>query len=74
MRHAAKNLQETLEQIGKSRPEANAGLLKAASWLYARLQHADIDDILTREEPSLETLLNEFNTLGHAIHEAYFVV
>ncbi|WP_310584737.1 alpha-E domain-containing protein, partial [Deinococcus sp.] len=74
VRHVAKNLQETLEQIGKSRPEANAGLLKAASWLYARLQHADIDDILTREEPGLETLLNEFNTLGHAIHEAYFVV
>ena len=74
VRHAAKNLLEALEQIGKSRPEANPALLREASWLYARLQHADVDDILTRDESGLELLLNEFNTLGRAIHEAYFVV
>ncbi|MGY2896090.1 alpha-E domain-containing protein [Deinococcus sp. UYEF24] len=74
VRHAAKNLLEALEQIGKSRPEANPVLLREASWLYARLQHAGVDDILTRDESGLELLLNEFNTLGRAIHEAYFVV
>jgi len=74
VRHAAKDLVETLEQIGKSRPEANPALLREASWLYARMQHVGVDDILTREELGLETLLSEFNALGHAIHEAYFVV
>ena len=38
------------------------------------LQHAGVDDLLTRDESGLELLLNEFNTLGRAIHEAYFVV
>jgi uncharacterized alpha-E superfamily protein len=74
VRHCAKNLHETLEQLGRARPDANCDLLREASWLYARLQYADIDDILTREQPGLETLLSEFNTLGRAIHEAYFVV
>ncbi len=74
VRHCAKNLTETLEQLGRARPDANCDLLREASWLYARLQYADIDDILTREQPGLETLLSEFNTLGRAIHEAYFVV
>ncbi len=74
VRYAAKNLQETLEQIGRGRPDAHPDLLREASWLYARLQHVTIDDILTHETPGLETLLGEFNALGNAIHEAYFVV
>jgi uncharacterized alpha-E superfamily protein len=74
VRYCARNLQETLTHIGRAQPDANCDLLREAAWLYARLEYAGIDDILTREEPGLEKLLGEFNALGHAIHEAYFVV
>ncbi len=74
VRHAAKNLHETLEQIGRARPDMNCELLNEASWLYARLNHAGIDDILQDEAPGLDELLSDFNALGQAIGQAYFVV
>ncbi|ULH15341.1 alpha-E domain-containing protein [Deinococcus sp. KNUC1210] len=74
VRHSAKNLHETLEQIERTRPEAHALLMREAAWLYARLQHASVDDILTDEDPGLDDLLSDFNDLGRQIHQAYFVV
>ncbi|WP_425146992.1 alpha-E domain-containing protein [Deinococcus sp.] len=74
VRHAAKNLQETLEGIERIRPDGHAPLVREAAWLYARLQHASIDEILTDEDPGLDDLLSDFNELGRGIHQAYFVV
>lgn len=72
VRYTAANLHDALVQIQRLHPQAHPELLRQASWLRARLEHADVDDILERESPSLGELLVDFNAVGSGIYSAYF--
>ena len=46
--------------------------LREVGWLAAKLEYAQIDQILDLENPSLEQLLGDFNAVGAAVYRAYF--
>ena len=74
VRYSGENLYDALMQIERIHLQAHPELLREARWLLARLEHAGVDDILERQAPSLDQLLNDLNTIGSAIYAAYFTV
>lgn len=74
VRYCAENLNDALAQIDRIHPKAHPHLLRETRWLMARLEHANVDDILERQDPSLDTLIDDFNNVGSAIYAAYFTI
>lgn len=72
VRYSADNLHDALMQIEQWHPGQHPDILRLSRWLVARLQYVEVQDILEREEPSLEVLIGDFNRVGAAIHNAYF--
>lgn len=70
--YCAENLEDALRQIDRHNPGCQPALLRESRWLTARLEHASVEAVLAREDPSLDTLLRDFNALGSAIADAYF--
>ncbi|CAM3452335.1 alpha-E domain-containing protein [Deinococcus saxicola] len=71
-RYSAMNLSEALEQIDRHHPGAHPEILRLSRWLVARLQYAHVSDIIEKEDPGIETLVQDFNRVGAAITSAYF--
>ncbi|SEI76657.1 Uncharacterized conserved protein, Alpha-E superfamily [Deinococcus reticulitermitis] len=72
VRYSAENLHDALTQIERSHPGQHPEILRLSRWLVARLQYAEVSDILDQDNPSLEELIGEFNRVGAAITRAYF--
>ena len=72
VRYCAETLRDALEQIAEANRSSKRDALREVGWLAAKLEYAQIDQILDLENPSLEQLLNEFNTVGAAVYRAYF--
>lgn len=72
VRYSAENLQDALAQIDRHHPGAHPEILRLSRWLVARLQYARVSDITQQQDPSIETLLEDFNRVGAAITAAYF--
>jgi uncharacterized alpha-E superfamily protein len=72
VRHCAETLRHALELIAEANRSGKRDALREIGWLAAKLEYAQIDQILDAENPSLEQLLNEFNAVGAAVYRAYF--
>jgi uncharacterized alpha-E superfamily protein len=72
VRYCADTLRTSLELIAEANRGSKRDALREVGWLAAKLEYAQIDQILDDENPSLEQLLAEFNTVGAAIYRAYF--
>ena len=76
--YCAESLRESLGDIARedrtprcARPEVSE-LSRRASWLVARLEHAQVGDILDHQSPGLGQLLADVNAVGAAVERAYF--
>ncbi|MHA0040512.1 alpha-E domain-containing protein [Deinococcus sp. PEB2-63] len=72
VRYSAQNLHDALEQIDRCHPGEHPGVMRLSRWLVARLEFAQVDDILLRRQPGLPDLLVDVNGVGAAITAAYF--
>ena len=71
VRYCADALHGGLCAIERANPGAG-GLERLSGWLSARLAYASVEDILDREEPSLDRLLADFGQIGLQMQATYF--
>lgn len=74
VRFCVNALNVSLRDIDRLNPGVQQGLLRRVGWLAARIEYADIDQILSGEELGLDQLLTEFGAIGAQIYESYFRV
>lgn len=72
--YSAENLFDALTQLDRIHPRQHPELLREARWLLARLDHADIDEMLSDNQAELSVLMRDFNQISAAIAASYFVV
>jgi uncharacterized alpha-E superfamily protein len=72
VRYCAETLCAALELIAEANRSGKRDALREVGWLAAKLEYAQIDQILDQENPSLEQLLGDFNAVGAAVYRAYF--
>ena len=70
--YSATRLRSSLRAINDANKGVKSGALRRVGWLAARLEYASVDQIMDQDEPSLESLLQEFNAIGADVSAAYF--
>ena len=73
LRYSVRRLFESLDGINKQNPGVSEEPLRQAGWLNAQLTYMEsAEQILKREEPSLEALLGALAKISDATRRAYF--
>jgi uncharacterized alpha-E superfamily protein len=69
VRYSVEGMRDALKKLPGS-----SSILREANWLVARLEYAEIGDILDDDKPSLERLMEAIGFAGRMVHETYFSV
>ena len=70
--YSATRLRSSLRAIGDANKGVKSGALRRVGWLAARLEYASVDRILDHDDPSLETMIEDFAGIGLEVSAAYF--